>query len=213
MSSSSDKDLPQDAEVVSSDVKASDSNAKASMTFFEKCDALGLALKPLAVAARDNALECEENRVKRFLYSSKACALISLFIVYRAYRGVFVILPAVFREVYSKMEGSVEDPFDDNELDVDINPETGKVRTRTRITTSFLSGIITFSYVLTGALSVISRFVRTTLSTSSVEKSFEAAADEVMMNEGKILRLTKKPNVNGEAKSKSTEKSDMELLP
>lgn len=172
-----------------------------AQSFLEKLDVEGLKLKPKAVAARDKALEVRKtDKVISFLYSAKACSLIALFIMYRAYRGFFVVLPAVFREVYKKLELAVDNPFDPSiELrDQDVDPKTGKLRGRSRIVVSLLAGMVTASYVVNGAFRVILKFIRSIIATSSVEKSFEAAADEVMMNEKQMMKLaTTSKNRNG----------------
>ena len=172
-------------------------SSKEVVTLLEKFDQMGLALKPKAVAARDAAIIYQEsNKFMSLMYTTKACMLIFLFIMYRAYRGFFVVLPAVFREVYKKMEDAIESPFDE-EIDVgrikeDIDPKTGKVRLRTRITVSFLSILVTGSYVVGGALRVLLKFFNSLFTTSSVEKSFEAAADQVMVNEKQISLMAKR---------------------
>jgi hypothetical protein len=147
---------------------------------------------------------------KKFRYRLQACGLFSLFILYRAYRGFFVILPAIFREVYKTMEKTVDSPFTDNDDIVslnmngeqDVNPKTGKLRLRTTVVVSILAGIVTLSYTVTGALRVLGKFLRTFTKTNSASSSFLAAADEMESNENKIMKLTdKKKNnmVNGDA--------------
>jgi len=143
-----------------------------SQSFFEKLDVAGLKLKPKAVAARDKALEVgKTDKVISFLYTAKACSLIALFIIYRAYRGFFVVLPAVFKNVYLKLELAVENPFDPSiELrDQDVDPKTGKLRRSSRIVVSLLAGMVTASYVVNGAFRVALKFIRSIIATSSVE--------------------------------------------
>lgn len=143
-----------------------------SQSFFEKLDVVGLKLKPKAVAARDKALEVRKtDKLISFLYTAKACSLIALFIIYRAYRGFFVVLPAVFKNVYLKLELAVENPFDPSiELrDQDLDPKTGKLRSRSRIVVSLLAGMVTASYVVNGAFRVALKFIRSIIATSSVE--------------------------------------------
>ncbi len=143
-----------------------------SQSFFEKLDLAGLKLKPKAVAARDKALEVRKtDKLISFLYTAKACSLIALFIIYRAYRGFFVVLPAVFKNVYLKLELAVDNPFDPSiELrDQDLDPKTGKLRGRSRIVVSLLAGMVTASYVVNGAFRVALKFIRSIIATSSVE--------------------------------------------
>jgi hypothetical protein len=133
---------------------------------------------------------------------------------YRGYRGFFVILPAVFKEVYRKMEASVDfrvldDDDDDNvnenvkkeRSEIDVNPQTGKVRWRTRITVSVLAGIVTLSYVVGGLARVFMKFIRTIVKTSSLSGSFLAAADEVESNEGRIMRIANKKKGDTQTRS------------
>lgn len=166
-------------------------------------DDAGLSLKPRAEKAIAK-LALAESRGRKLKYLLQTCLLYAAFILYRAYRGLFVILPAVFRSVYERLERAVEAaPFDDGSsstaskttasgaaavVDDDINPATGKVRWRTRITVSVLASIVTASYVVGGAARVAARFVSSLAQTSSVPESFQAAAREQEGNEGKILR-------------------------
>ena len=117
------------------------------------------------------------------------------YIIYRGYRGFFVILPAVFREVYRQLEESqvVVDVYGDDEGEEEkklgiSNAEQQQqepMKLRTRITISILSGLLTASYVVSGAFRVLGAFIKTFTNTTSVESSFEAAADEVVSNEDK----------------------------
>ena len=72
-----------------------------------------------------------KSRVKSSLFRFKANALWMLYIIYRGYRGFFVILPAVFREVYRQLEESdlALDVFDEEEEGYDhtfiCKPEVG----------------------------------------------------------------------------------------
>ena len=106
-----------------------------------------------------------------------------------------MILPAVFRSVYDTLEQSravdYAGLFNDADGDAsneknDINPATGKVRWRTRITVSLLASLITLSYTISGAWRVFQKFVGAGASNFNMEKSLEVAADEVMRNEKKI---------------------------
>jgi len=206
--SSENNETPKDAEIIGKTVEKkilSEPSPNLLKAILSKIDTFGLQLKPKAINARNKAASFTTSgeRGKHALYTSKACLYFFLFVMYRAYRGFFVVLPAVFREVYSKMERTVDTPFDEDDdvpIDDDINPKTGKVRFRTRFTVSILSGFLTFTYVLNGAFNVLMKFLRT-ITQGSVEPAFEAAADEMELNEGKILKLAKRhPEniVNGE---------------
>lgn len=174
-------------------------------------DDAGLSLKPRAETAIAK-LALAETRGRKVKFLVQTCLLYTGFILYRAYRGFFVILPAVFRKVYQTLERAVDSaPFDngdvpstsvsrksDNDENDDINPETGKVRWRTRVTVSILASIVTASYVVGGAIRVASRFTRNLLSTSNVSESLQAAAEEQEENETKIMRrLTINFETNG----------------
>eukprot|EP00567_Pseudictyota_dubia_P018644 CAMPEP_0197434148 /NCGR_PEP_ID=MMETSP1175-20131217/1920_1 /TAXON_ID=1003142 /ORGANISM="Triceratium dubium, Strain CCMP147" /LENGTH=260 /DNA_ID=CAMNT_0042962761 /DNA_START=80 /DNA_END=862 /DNA_ORIENTATION=- len=190
---SSNSNEPEDAEIVKSGK---------GMTIMERIDSAGSKLKPMAIEAKEQSIAASDDRSKRILFTVKACVLFTLFALYRAYRGFFILLPAVFREVYAKMETAVQAPFvDEEELDQnnrDVDPSTGTVRFRTRFTVSVLSAIVAASYVVTGLWKVLMKFVKTITNTSSVKDSFEAAADEVLANEEKIKKMTKKRKINGE---------------
>ena len=141
-----------------------------------------------------------EDQYKRILHAAKACIYYSLFIVYRAYRGFFVLLPATFREVYIKMEAAMnagnlsleEIGFDESGEEV----ASSKSKWRTKVTVSILTTVITASYIVGGVVKMATRFVRTIAKTSDVPKSFGAAADEVINIEGRIGRVGK---VNGQS--------------
>jgi hypothetical protein len=166
-------------------------------------DEAGQSLKPKAAKANEKA-NVAGKKGKKLLYILQTCFLYTLFIFYRAYRGVFVIVPAVFREVYRKMQNTVDNPFDPTPTgseSSDRDPQTGKVRWRTRITVSLLASVVTVSYVLSGALRVLAKLLRTMTTTSDVSGSFAAAADEQEKNEFQIARLGKdkaRKAVNGD---------------
>ena len=62
-------------------------------------------------------------------------------------------------------------------------------RPRTTITVSVLAGLITLSYIIRGMAGVVFKFVQTALGKRSIVNSFEAAADEVVKNEGRVMRV------------------------
>jgi len=76
----------------------------------------------------------------------------------------------------------------EGEGDVDFTSKE-HMRLRTRITISVLSSVLTLSYVISGGLRVLGKFIRTFTSTTSVESSLEAAADEVVKNEDKLRKM------------------------
>ena len=145
-------------------------SSKSSSSFLQSVDKLGMKLKPLAVAAHIKANDIKSSNVngaatqggmlKSILYSMKSNMLWMLYIVYRGYRGFFVILPAVFREVFRQLEESnvAVDAFgeSDNQVATEQQPPT---RLRTRFTVSILSAILTLSYVVSGAVRVMGKLV------------------------------------------------------
>lgn len=184
------------------EVRSSAANSEPTKTLLQRIDDAGMSLKPKAMEAKER-LTAMRKPSKKLKYTLQSCFYFGLFIVYRAYRGFFVILPAVFREVYSTMEKTVQSPFSDLDepADLDVNPKTGKSRLRTVVTVSILAGIVTISYTLSGAMRVLGSFFRTISKTSSPSMSFQAAANEMETNESKIMNLAKKrgtSKINGD---------------
>lgn len=238
-----------DAEVVNQPSSAS--SPSTSSSFLQALDNFGMKLKPWALSAHRKSLTYSKelsvvngndgaviatSKVKSLLCKLQADILWMLYILYRGYRGFFVILPAVFREVYRKLEksGLVVDVYGDEEIEEKeyaVNSNAGgnmqprqlrePMRLRTRITISMLSGMLTLSYVVSGALSVLGellyywalfiltstftkkqptfsvprthtgKFIKTFTNTTSVESSFEAAAEEVVVNENRLREKMK----------------------
>ena len=133
---------------------------------------------------------------KKIIYAAKGSVYYTLFILYRAYRGFFVLLPATFLQVYRKMEAVMNTGnLSLDEIGVGDDAVGKSSKWRTKLTVSILSTVITLSYVAGGLLKMTTKFLRTIAKTSDVSKSFEAAADEVMDFEGRISRVGK---INGE---------------
>lgn len=171
-----------------------------------------MSLKPRALQAYEKSLTFNANatsvsstpessvvngRVESLLYRAKSNIMWMLYIGYRGYRGFFVILPAVFREVYRQLEESdlVLDAYEDEDAQngADDSSEADQpMRMRTRLTISVLSMILTASYVVSGLIRVLGMFVKTFTRTTSVESSLEAAADEVVSNEELLRRQTER---------------------
>jgi len=162
---------------------------------FQTIDNAGMHLKDLAAKANKRSVAASQagnQRTKSLLYRCQSSTFMSLYIIYRAYRGFFVILPAVFREVFRQLEESQivnVDPFgeDSSGNGTDGDVQEPPVRKRTRLTVSVLAAVLTASYVGSGAIRVFGKFLRTLVNTSSVEVSLEAAADEMVANEGNLL--------------------------
>jgi hypothetical protein len=182
--------------------KGRSASVVAKKSLLEAIDDAGLSLKPRAEKAVAK-LALAESRGRKLRYLIQTCLLYLGFITYRAYRGFFVILPAVFRRVYERLERAVDGaPFDGDgnseagDADafgaaaaaLDADPATGQVRWRTRVTVSVLAFIVTASYVVGGAIRVAARFASSLLKTSDVSESLQAAAREQEENESKILR-------------------------
>lgn len=190
-----------------------------SKSFVDILEQTGQRLMPMALEAKEQSMIIRNqytttmdkrfsHRAKSFLYSVKSCVLFSLFILYRAYRGFFVLLPAVFQQSYAKLKAAVDSPFVEEEIILDntlegtedINPRTGQVRLRTRVVVSILSMIVVTSFVINGALEVLGKFLSTIRKSRSMETSFEAAAEKVLINEDKVQKYTvnkKEGKVNG----------------
>ena len=152
------------------DSSAVSESAKSSSSFLQSIDKLGMKLKPLATAAHIKANDIKSSNVngaatqggilKSLLYSMKSNMLWMLYIVYRGYRGFFVILPAVFREVFRQLEESnvAVDAFGEGDSQVSIEQDP-PMRLRTRFTISILSAILTLSYVVSGSMRVMGKLV------------------------------------------------------
>jgi len=204
---------------ITSSTEITKQSTASSTSFLSSIDNLGMKLKPWAVLAHEKSLEYSTNnknnddnvngiekkspflirydKFKSITYSLKSSLLWMTYIVYRGYRGFFVILPAVFKEVYRQLDESslVIDVYgDDNEekeYAVNSNAEKQQeeqqpIRWRTRLTISVLSAMLTLSYVVSGALRVLGSFIKSFTNTLSVGSSLEAAADEVAINEDKL---------------------------
>ncbi|GMH92483.1 hypothetical protein TrVE_jg6731 [Triparma verrucosa] len=183
--------------------------AEKKESLMDKFDKWGLALKPMALKAKSDALESTQKWMS-YLFTVKFCGILCLFIAYRAYRGFFIILPQVFREVERKLSQTMNyAPFIDDDISTvtnkidarirgepsssdlaeDIDPKTGLIRPRTTITVTLLAGMVTACYMVRGALGVIVSLLKTGFMKKDIRKGFEAAADEVIANEGRIMRV------------------------
>mmetsp|Transcript_35637 Transcript_35637/g.39419 ORF Transcript_35637/g.39419 Transcript_35637/m.39419 type:complete len:225 (-) Transcript_35637:122-796(-) len=156
----------------------------------DKMNTWGMDLKPRAIKMEEKCSN-ESQTHKQILYSIQSFVMYNTFILYRSYRGFFVLLPAVFREVYNKLNKAIDSPFaDDPSSYQDLNPETGSPRFRTRVVVTLLSSIVTFSYMLNGAIRVMKKFIKTMTKTRSAFSSIEAAADKFEDNENKFIQFS-----------------------
>lgn len=177
----------------------------------DRFDKWGLSLKPMALKAKSDAVASTQ-RWKSYLFTSKFCGILCLFIAYRAYRGFFIILPQVFREVERKLSLTMNyAPFIDDDISTvtnkidarirgnpdssdsalaeDVDPKTGMIRPRTTITVTLLAAMVTACYMVRGALGVIYSLLKTGALKRDIREGFEAAADEVIANEERIMRV------------------------
>jgi len=162
------------------------------LSIYQVFDKFCTSMKPRADRAREKAVLVED-KVRKILYSTKACVYLSIFITYRAYRGFFVLLPEVFREVYRNMETVVDSPFADiNDEENNSTPRKGKLPTGASIKVFILTSILTSSYVISGFCKVLRKFIGEARKTSSAEPAFRAAADTFVANEGQLMSLTSK---------------------
>ena len=114
---------------------ADDAEASSLPEFMRAFDAWGLGLKARAYAARDGAGLAPDG-TRALALRCKFAGLLALFIVYRAYRGFFVVLPAVYGEVYAQaLAQATEEHVSIRGVEVadDIDPKTGKLRLRSRV--------------------------------------------------------------------------------
>ena len=103
---------------------ADDAEASSLPEFMRAFDAWGLGLKARAYAARDGAGLAPDG-TRALALRCKFAGLLALFIVYRAYRGFFVVLPAVFGAVRDRVrEGWVEV---EEAATADVDPSTGEI--------------------------------------------------------------------------------------
>jgi hypothetical protein len=163
-------------------------DSTASGSIWVKFNEAGMTLKPKAIAAATKRQAPSTSMLQKVTYGLQSSVLYTLFLLYRAFRGFCVILPAVFQEVRRKLQTAMpEEAVED-----DVDPTTGKVRLRTSLTISFLASIVTAKYMVMGVFRVLGKFIR--------GRSFAAAADEVTNVENETLNMSKEPKgINGDA--------------
>ena len=171
-------------------------------------DTTGQALKPAAEKASAKSVFVE-GKWHTFRYLAQACLLFSLFILFRGLRSFFVILPAVFRHTYRKLETVIDmDPFEvHNKNDSNMvffakssSSSTDKkhprsLQWRTTITLTILAATVTLSYALGGLLRVLGTAVRS--GGGSLTKSFENAAAAQERHENTLFRRVQERDING----------------
>ena len=104
-----------------------------------------------------------------------------------------MLLPAVFRRVYSRLETAVESDLS-LEDDREISSSEQTTSWKTKITVSVLATVVTCSYVIGGAAQIVGKFFRTVGKTSSVSESFGAAAKVAVDHEERLRRRLSLPD-------------------
>ena len=179
----------------------------AAIKLLVKLNDLGASFKPKAQQASLNGSQAS-TKSARFGYGVMSCLYYSLFILYRAYRGFFVLLPAVFKQVYVQMEDAMKSSnmalieAEEKELQAEGGGSDGEVYIprktwRTTLTVSVLAAVVTASYVIGGTVQMATNFFKTLTTSSSVPKSFEAAADGMVDYESKIGKISDGTGING----------------
>lgn len=122
-------------------------------------------------------------RSKRFGFALASSFYFVMFLLYRSYRGFFVLLPEIFRRVYDKLESTVGADLSLEEKQI---PGVRPVTWQTKITVFILASVVTCSYFIGGVFRIASKFIASIGRTSSVPESFGAAAREAVDHENRI---------------------------
>lgn len=164
---------------------------------------IGNNFKSMAETATTKGTASSEQSMK-IVCAIQASLYYTLFIVYRSYRGFFVLLPATIRRVYQQMNTVMTNNSDTSNLSMVAEDENEKGEDgttkmtpaaatpptwKTKVTVSLLTVVVTSSYLVGGVLQMATQFIRTIAHTSNVSKSFEAAADEMVDYEARISRV------------------------
>ena len=189
----------------SSNSNQSNPRRRTFQSLLRTVDEMGLGLKSRAVLANAKA-SLAESKSARFFYTVKSCACFALFILYRAYRGFFIIAPAVFRAARDKLETVVDEaPFEDRLYYSSSSTESLQNKNwKTRITVSVLAVIVTTSYLLGGAVRVVGKLIQSGLASRDGPRSWHDAAAEQERNEAKLLRLAAANQPPQQQQSKTT---------
>eukprot|EP00429_Kryptoperidinium_foliaceum_P014955 CAMPEP_0176031744 /NCGR_PEP_ID=MMETSP0120_2-20121206/15655_1 /TAXON_ID=160619 /ORGANISM="Kryptoperidinium foliaceum, Strain CCMP 1326" /LENGTH=241 /DNA_ID=CAMNT_0017365043 /DNA_START=197 /DNA_END=922 /DNA_ORIENTATION=+ len=146
--------------------------------------------------AEQNAKKCKEadTRKNKILYGVVSTFYYLLFLLYRSYRGFFVLLPAVFRRVYAKMEVAMKDGvLEEDVKEINGSDDETKMTWKTKITVAVCSAVVTMSYVLGALGRTLVTFFKSLKNTKSIPDSFGAVAEE-------MSREDKKEKVKNETK-------------
>jgi len=174
----------------SASTTSGDKKEQQRSSLWQSIDKFGASFKGRAEKAAATAYQ-QTKTIRTFKYNLISSFYYFVFIIYRAYRGFFVLLPEVFRQVYDKLETAMDEynssldgdddgngsssSSNDGALDMIVvngeavvatdNQDGGatqqKARWRTRITVSILATVVTASYVLGGATRVAGKFFKT----------------------------------------------------
>ena len=112
---------------------AVDAAAESKPSLFARFNNFGLSLKDRSRKQREALKGAGLMKLPRGAY---VAALSLAFVAYRAYRGFFVVLPAVYGEVYAQaLAQATEEHVSIRGVEVadDIDPKTGKLRMRSRV--------------------------------------------------------------------------------
>lgn len=112
---------------------------------------VGMGLKARGLAYRDR-MRTTKGLMPKTALATASTANFAGFIVYRAYRGFFVILPAVFSEVKQKLERRELWTLDVTD---DINPDTGKLKARSAILMNIGATVYTLMFLVQTAVAAI----------------------------------------------------------
>lgn len=128
--------------------------------------AIGLTLKERGVDLKDKAMVAPGP--EKVSYAVMAFGYLTAFTAYRAYRGFFVILPAVFVEVRAKLERR-----EPNSLGVedDIDPKTGKLKLRSTILMNLGAALFTTIIIFKSAVGALVDKITNNNNTSSSSSS------------------------------------------
>jgi hypothetical protein len=162
-------------------------------SLFQWLDEAAQQLKPAAVTASAQAAAFASRRQVGRQYRAllQSCLYYSLFLCYRAYRGFFVILPAVFAETFRKLRAAVDDrPFDPD----DAGEATATMKLRTRITISILASVVILAYVVGGAIRVFTTLVRSVMGGTTLSQSLQNAIQMYEQNEKSLVQKSTSNN-------------------
>jgi hypothetical protein len=173
---------------------SSEDRSGKSKSINEVLSELGVSFKSKAKETGLRAKEASTKKAKILnLLMSSMCYL--LFFVYRAYRGFFVILPAVFKRVYAKLETAVEDYALEERDEAPAPTET--VSWKTRLTVGICAIVVTGSFAMGGSIILIKTFVRAVLNTKSLPDSFDAVADVIESQGDEVKSKTPPSSADG----------------